>query len=146
MSDPASETTHIRGVVEKVGGLGKRRWIDQDVVEVRRAKTHEKLANAEERNLVGVVEPRDGGEGEVDILVRLVERVELLLPLVLLKVVRVVRVVLVVVVHEHHLATNVLDPTGVEVQGMLQARADRRLFCVDVHREQHKIRLAVTFR
>ena len=52
--EPASETTDVGGDVEKIGGSVERRGIDEAVVEVGGRKDVELVANAVERELVGV--------------------------------------------------------------------------------------------
>lgn len=106
--EPASETTDVGGDVEKIGGSVERRGIDEAVVEVGGRKDVELVANAVERELVGVDVARAVRVGEVDVDVRLIEEVQALLPFVLVEIVRVVRVEFVVVVEEYDFATNVL--------------------------------------
>ena len=108
VGEPASEPTHIGRNVEKIGGGGEGGRIDETVVEVGGRENAQLMADAVERELVGVVVARTVGVGEVDVDVGLVEEIETLLPFVLVDIVGVVRIEFVVVVEKHHFSTNVL--------------------------------------
>lgn len=108
VGEPAREAPNVGGNVEKIGGRVDRRGVDEAVVEVGGRKDVELVADAVERELVGVDVARAVGVREVDVDVRLIEEVQTLLPFVLVEIVRVVRVEFVVVVEEHDFATNVL--------------------------------------
>lgn len=139
--EPASEAANVGGDVEKIGGGLEGRRIDEAVVEVGGGENVELVANAVQRELVGVDVARTVGVREVDVDVRLVEEVETLLPLVLVEIVRVVRIEFVVVVQEHDFATHILQNGVVISELRLDRRAHRLLFRVDFHREKHEIRL-----
>lgn len=141
VGEPASEAANVGGDVEKVGGGLEGRRIDEAVVEVGGGENVELVANAVQRELVGVDVARTVGVREVDVDVRLVEEVETLLPLVLVEIVRVVRIEFVVVVQEHDFATHILQNGVVISELRLDRRAHRLLFRVDFHREKHEIRL-----